>query len=209
LVPALNMGRRAAALGLNALELAHIHEEAIAPNLVASKSRKTLRNRAELFFNEALIPIVETHRGARQSRIDLHRLNGKLSRRALELAASNRLLKRSTVKRQNVEAALKKSDDHFTRLLKDSLELQEGLRQLTHKVLAAQEDERRKISRELRNEVAQTLLGINVRLLNLKHAPRGGPGILTKDVACTKRLVKESLQSINRFARQLGKRGRA
>jgi signal transduction histidine kinase len=209
LLPALSLGRRAAALGLSVLELARIHEEALAPTLVTSKSKKTLRKRAELFFNEALIPIVETHRGAKQSRTDLHRLRGKLDRQTLELAASKRQVQQGTVRRQNVEAALKQSGDHYTRLLQDSLELQKGLRQLTHKVLSAQEDERWKISSELRNEVGQTLLGINVRLLTLKMAARGSSANLTKDVACTRRLVKESVQSINRFARQLGKRRHA
>ena len=48
------------------------------------------------------------------------------------------------------------------------MRLQEHLRHLTHQILAAQEDERKKISRELHDEIAQTLLGINVRLLTLK-----------------------------------------
>ena len=56
--------------------------------------------------------------------------------------------------------------------LKASLQLQKHLRQLTHRVLVAQEDERLKLSHELRDEIAQTLLGINVRLLLLKQAAR-------------------------------------
>jgi signal transduction histidine kinase len=71
-----------------------------------------------------------------------------------------------------VEAALRKSGEHYTRLLKESLQLQERLRNLTHQVLAAQENERRNISRELQDEIAQTLLGINVRLLSLKQEAR-------------------------------------
>ena len=54
-----------------------------------------------------MTPIIETHRAARQSKIDLHRLNGKLSRRTVELAVTNRLLKRGMA--QSVEAALKKA----------------------------------------------------------------------------------------------------
>ena len=71
-----------------------------------------------------------------------------------------------------METALKKSGEHYAKLLKESLQLQEGLRQLAHQVLATQEDERRKISRELQDEIAQTLLGINVRLLSLKQEAR-------------------------------------
>ena len=115
--------------------------------------------RAEIFFTEAITPIVETHRAARQSKIDLGRLNETLTRRTTELAATNRQLQRGIVRRKSVEAALKKSGQHYARLLKDSLQLQEGLRQLTHQVLAAQEEERKKISLELQDEIAQTLLG--------------------------------------------------
>ena len=102
--------------------------------------------RAEIFFTEAITPIVETHRAARQSKIELNRLNETLDRRTAELAATNRQLQRGIVRRKSVEAALKKSGEHYAKLLKDSLQLQEGLRQLTHQVLAAQEDERKKIS---------------------------------------------------------------
>ena len=102
-------------------------------------------------------------------RLDLNRLMATLGRRTEELADSNRQLERGIIRRKIVEEALKKSGAHYTKLLKDSLHLQEGLRQLTHQVLAAQENERKKISLELQDEIAQTLLGINVRLLSLKQ----------------------------------------
>jgi signal transduction histidine kinase len=49
--------------------------------------------------------------------------------------------------------------------------VQERLRHLAHEILLAQEDERKKVSHELQDEIAQTLLGINVRLLSLKQDP--------------------------------------
>ena len=55
-----------------------------------------------------------------------------------------------------------------TRLLRESRRPQDHLRHLTHQILSAQETDRKKISRKLQDEVAQTLLGINVRLLTLK-----------------------------------------
>lgn len=202
--PRLKLGRRAVALGLTSLELARIHEESLAATLAASKSKKTLRKRAYIFLSEAHVPVLETRRGAKQRRINVRKSNKALNQRTLELNASNGALQQGKVKCQNVGAAIKRCGAYYARLWKDFLELKGVLRQLAHKALV---DERRKISRELRNEVAQTLLGIHVRLLTLKQAPRGSPAILGKDVACTKRLVEESLQSINRFARQLGKRG--
>ena len=204
LQPALGLGRRAVALGLETLELARIHERAVA-RLELSSRKNGFIKRAESFFAEALAPIVETHRAARQSKLDLHRLNGALGRRTAELAVTNRQLRRGIERRKSVEAALKKSGVHYTRLLKDSLQLQEGLRQLTHQVLTAQEDERKKISKELRDEIAQTLLGINVRLLSLKQEARINTKGLRNEIANTRRLVVKSARSVRRVAREFGR----
>ena len=87
--------------------------------------------------------------------------------------------------------------------LKESLELQKRLRQLTHQVLAAQEDERKKISRELQDEIAQTLLGINVRLLSLKQEARSNTKGLKNEIASTQRLVVKSARSVRQVARKI------
>ncbi len=203
LQPALRLGRRAVVLGLETLALARIHERAI-NILELSKSRNGFLKQAEIFFTEALTPIVETHRAARQSQIQLNRLNGMLGRRTAELAVTHRQLQRGIVRRKSVEAALKISGKHYAKLLKDSLQLQEGLRQLTHEVLASQEDERRKISRELQDEIAQTLLGINVRLLTLKQEARTNTRGLKNEIASTQRLVLKSARSVRRVAREFG-----
>src|SRR5208282_377386 len=133
--------------------------------------------------------------------IQLNRLNEMLGRRTAELAATNRQLQRGILRRKSVETALKKSGEHYTKLLKDSLQLQEGLRQLTHQVLMAQEDERKKISRELQDEITQSLLGINVRLLSLKQEARTNTKGLKNEIANTQRLVVKSAKSVRRFAR--------
>lgn len=201
--PALSLGRQAVILGLETLGLARIHEQALAA-LDLSRQKDGLAKRAEIFFTEANTPIVETHRAARESKIELNRLNGTLDRRTAELAATNRQLQLGIIRRKKVEAALKKSGEHYAKLLKESLKLQEDLRQLTHRVLAAQEDDRKKISRELHNEIAQTLLGINVRLLSLKQQARSNTKGLKKGIASTQRLVIRSAKSVRRFAREFG-----
>jgi signal transduction histidine kinase len=201
LQPALGLGRQALTFGLETLELARIHERALTA-LELSNSKNRLSQRAEIFFTEAITPIVETHRAARQSKIALNRLNETLRRRTAELAARKRQLQRGIVRRKSVEAALKKSGEHYTRLLKESLQLQESLRQLTHQVLAAQEDERKNISLELQDEIAQTLLGINVRLLSLKQEARSNNKGLKNEIASTQRLVVRSARSVRRVARE-------
>jgi signal transduction histidine kinase len=116
------------------------------------------------------------------------------------LAASSRSLKQGIAQRKTVEEALKKSGEYNKALLEESLALQEHLRRLTHQILTAQEVERKKISHDLRDEIAQTLLGINVRLLTLKRAVTGNRATLKKEIANTQRLVQESVQAINQFA---------
>ena len=202
LLPALGLGRRAVVLGLETLDLARMLERAVA-TLELSGSKNGFIKRAEIFFTEAIIPIVETHRAA-QGKMDLKRLNETLSRRTLELAATNRQLQRSIIRRKRVEAALKKSGEHYGKLLKGSLQLQEDLRQLTHRMLAAQEDERKKISVELQDEIAQTLLGINVRLVSLKQEARSNTRGLRNEIAGTQRLVVTSAESVRRAARGFG-----
>ena len=201
LQPALELGHLAVALGLETLELARIHEQVISLFKAPGQLNGSAQN-GEIFFSEAISPIVETHRAAKQNKIDLNRLNVALNRRTLELAATNRQLQRGVVRRKSVEAALKKSGEHYARLLKDSLQLQEGLRKLTHQVLAGQEEERRKISRELQDEIAQTLLGINVRLISLKKESRVNTRSLKNEIASTQRLVVKSATSVRRVARK-------
>jgi len=88
--------------------------------------------------------------------------------------------------------------------LEESLQLQNRVRKKTHRVLAAQENERKKISRELQDEIVQTLVGINLRLLSLRQEARcsSAKGVKNK-IASTQRLVTESVRSIRRFANEL------
>jgi signal transduction histidine kinase len=181
-----------------------MHEQALA-TLELTSLQDGLNERADMFFSEALTPIVETHRAARQSKMELNRLNETLNRRTRELAATNRQLQNGIVRRKSVEAALKKSGEHYARLLKESLQLQEGLRQITRQVLSSQEEERKKISLELQNEIAQTLVGINVRLLSLKQEARNNTNGLKNEIASTQRLVVKSATSVRRVARKFRK----
>jgi signal transduction histidine kinase len=125
------------------------------------------------------------------------------------LVASNRRLKQGIAQRKIAEEALKQSRKHYKALLEESLAMQTHLRRLTHQILTAQEAERKKISHELRDEIAQTLLGIKVRLVTLKRAAKGGMAAFKKEIANTQLLVQESVRSINQFARELDLRQHA
>ena len=208
LQPARGLGRKAMDLGLETLDLARIHEIALARLLLPSHSSSTKNGtikRAGIFFVEAVTPIETTHRAARETSGDLSRLTKTLGRRTVELAASDRHLKRGIVQRKAAEEALKKSKKHRTNLLEQSRLVQEHLRELTHQNLLAQEDTRKKISRELHDEIAQTLLGINVRLLALKQEGTANSKGLKKEIANTQRLVEKSKKTLSQFVDELGK----
>jgi two-component system, NarL family, sensor histidine kinase DegS len=83
----------------------------------------------------------------------------------------------------------------------ESLRLQQRLRQLSHQILQVQEEERKRISRELHDEIVQTLVGITVQLSGLK-VPGGSRKDLEK-LERTQRLVEDSVNLVRRFAREL------
>ena len=203
LQPAHDLGCQAAALDLETLDVARIHDGALAA-LEGSRSKDGFIKQAEIFFDEAITPIEETHRAALKANVRLSRLNQTLGRRTVDLAASHRFLKQDIVQRKTVEQALKKSGEHSRKLLKESRRLQKHLQRLTHQILLAQEDKRKKISRDLHDEIAQTLLGINVRLLTLKKEAAINAGELKKEIVSTQRLVDKSVTIIKRFAREFG-----
>ncbi|MGA2660957.1 MAG: hypothetical protein ABSH34_26030 [Verrucomicrobiota bacterium] len=72
--PAWGPGRQAVALGLETLDVATIHEQALA-TLEASGSKNGTIERADLFFTEAIAPIEKTHRAALEASARLSRLN--------------------------------------------------------------------------------------------------------------------------------------
>jgi signal transduction histidine kinase len=132
-------------------------------------------------------------------------LEETLRQRTAELEVANRLLQESIIRRKDVEDASKESEDHYARLLEDSLQLQESLRRLTHRALSAQEDDRRKISIQLQDKIAQTLLGINVRLLSVKQQAKGNTKGLRNEIATTQRLVVKSTRAMRLAARKISK----
>jgi len=203
LQPALRLGRQAAALDLETLDVARIHEAAFA-TLKASGSRNGLMKRAEAFFAEAITPIEETHRAALKADVRLRQLRQTLDRRTVDLAASQRSLQQGIIKRQTAQQALRKTATHSRELLQESRRLQKHLQRLTHQILSAQEDKRKQVSRDLHDEIAQTLLGINVRLLTLKKEAAVNAHGLKKEIANTQQLVNKSVKSITRFAREFG-----
>ena len=206
MAPARELGRHAMALGLETLDMARIHEIALF-TLVLPKnspnSRGHLMGRAGLFFAEAITPIEQTHRGAREANTHLNQIVKALSQRSSELADSVAELKQEIIRRKAVEECLKASEQISIELLEKSRRMQEELRHLSRQLLAVQEEERRKISRELHDVIAQTLTGINMRLATLKAEANGSTTELQEKITSTQLLVEKSLDIVHRFASEL------
>ena len=202
LKPALRLGREAVALGVETLGLARIHEQALA-ELELSDAKNAFTKLAGIFFTEANTLIEETHHAARQTQARLSKVMSALRRRTQELAVCNRQLQKGADRRKVMEDDFAKRGKLHRKSLEESLELQKRLRHLTHQVMAAQENERKKISRELQDEIAQTLLGINVRLLSLKHEARTNSKGFKKEIASTQRLLVKSARSVSEVGRKI------
>jgi signal transduction histidine kinase len=200
------LGRRAMALGLETLDLARFHEQALITLALPGYppgTRAAMIRRAGKFFAEAITPIEKTHRTAQEANVSLNKLIRTLNQRSADLAASNRQLQQEIIQRKSVEASLRKSEQHYSQLLKQSRHMQEQLRLLSRQLLSVQEDERKMISRELHDQIAQTLTGINVRLASLKADSMRNTTGLQRKISNTQRLVEKSVDIVHRFARDL------
>jgi signal transduction histidine kinase len=139
----------------------------------------------------------------RSSRRHLRQLGASLHRRTVALTATTGRLQRETLRRKTGQASLRQGARHYRLLLIQSRGMQEELRRLAHQVLSAQEEERKKISRELHDEIAQTLAGINVQLAALSLEAAASARGLKRRIARTQRQVGRSIEAIHRFAREL------
>ncbi len=200
------LGSETLAAGLQTLDLAKLHEETLVADVLPrspARKRAALIKQAGIFFAAAITPIETTRRSAREATAHLKKFIETLSQRTVELAASNLELNLEIAQRKAAEEALLKSKRHYSQLLARSDRFQEQLRLLSRQILSAQEDERKKISRELHDVIAQTLTGINVRLAALKKAAQINTKGLDGNIARTQSLVQQSVDIVHRFARDL------
>ena len=200
------LGRQVVGLGLCTLDLVRIHERAVAHVALPMTSPGNgggIVRRAGTFFAAVITPLEESHRTAVQANVRLEHLSRTLGKRTLDLSASSLRLKAETGRRRLAEASLRKSEKHYGMLLEQSQQMQEQLRLLSRQLLSAQEEERKKISRELHDVIAQTLTSINVRLTALrKEATLNTKGI-EQSIERTQKLVEDSVNIVHRFAREL------
>jgi len=166
------LGAQAVAMGLETLGLAKLHDQAVAmifPVDAPQASRAEGVRRAAGFFVETLVPIEKTHPGAMKVDADIQQLNATLDQRTLDLAEAHRELRQQVKGRQTAESALRNSEQASSQASGDTQDLEAYLHRCAREILSTTEAERKVTALHINDEIAQTLLGINLRMLALKE----------------------------------------
>jgi len=190
---ALKLGHKAVALGLETLDVARIHKEALETLASSASSSGDTRHKeaeqAKVFFAETIVPIEGTHRVALEAAVRIDQLAQRLRQRVMTSCASVGQLEQTIAQRREVEELLEQRSDRHAKLLAEAERLQKKLRHQICEILSTHEDERQKHADELRNEIAQALVAIDLDLLMLKTLAGGDTERLEKEIANAERLV--------------------
>lgn len=122
--------------------------------------------------------------------------------RTQQLAAINQMLSTEIATRVETERSLRSSEAALharERLLQQS---QEELRSLAGQLLTAQEEDRRRVSRDLHDDINQRLAMLTMDLRRIEKASWADPGCLRDEI----RLVSEHLTAVSDDVRQIAYR---
>jgi len=200
-----DVAAQAALAGVKILEFAKLHELVMSAEIlpgVASGQVPPLIRRAAGFFAAVANPAGAASGLAKEVKT-LTKVVETLSCRGVELAKANRVQALQLTRCKAAEIASNATQSAFAKSLKESELLKAQLRGLSRQILSAQEDERKIISRELHDVIAQTLIGINLRLATLKKEAEVNTKSLGRNIALTQRLVTKSANLVHQFAREL------
>ena len=196
LVQANGLGRAAMAGGLGVLDMALIHQTSIAGLLDCTEFRERRRKfmrASAVFLLEALTPFEMACRGFREA-------NKQLQQLIKDAEDANVTLHREIDKRKTAEKVLRARESRMQELLAESRELQENLRRYSNKILYVQETERRRISRELHDDVGQALTAAGIAFENILTSY---PNPQKASLEDARALLQDAMVKVHDFARDL------
>ncbi len=147
--------------------------------------------------------IANLYQEAGRSVIQCHIRDITARKLAEDMSSRNVKLNREIARRQKVEEALRAHREEQSRLLQQSRSQQRQLRDFSRRILNVQEDEQKRISRELHDVVLQALVGINVHLTVLNRGVAASPATFRRQISKTQLLVKNAVGIVRDFACQL------
>ncbi len=191
--------------GVSILEVAKIHERTLLIfelPLPAQGEHRAIIQQAEVFF-ATVIAADATNANDSKENERMKKMNQTLAKRTSKLEASNLQLTAKLRRCERAEKSLIQRGNRHSKSLAESKLLREQLQGLSRKIIAIHEDERHSMSKELNDGIAQTLIGINIRLINLKKMTGSNAKSLVKEISLTQRLVTKSTDQVHRFAHDL------
>jgi PAS domain S-box-containing protein len=135
--------------------------------------------------------------------ISEHKRAEETQRRLNAATVTNSRLQKEIIRREAVEAALRRSEEVARRLLEESNNMQRRLRDMSRRILLVQEEQRKTISRELHDQISQTLVGINIYMTAFAKSVKTNPKNIERSAAPMMRLVTKAVEIVHRFAQDL------
>src|SRR6478735_8720624 len=110
------VGKQAAALGLGALDLARLHDQALAELEAGVSQDQFPKDRADAFFAEVFGELEQTPAPTRQDAVRLPQTNKELQQRTSDPASSRRIRTQGSSDRKALKDALKEKTEHCASL---------------------------------------------------------------------------------------------
>ncbi len=110
---------------------------------------------------------------------------------------------RDITERKRSESAVQQSEEHYRELFHQAYQMQENLRKMSDRILKIQEHERKRISRDLHDEVGQALTAINMNLAVLRNSLVAVPPEQERRICDTQSLIEQTMITIQNFSREL------
>jgi signal transduction histidine kinase len=192
------LGKAAMDGGLEIVDVIRLHHQALAEGASTDASLAVAARQApalESFLLEALLPF-------RLAGSQPARLQDSRAEYTEALASRNERLEAEIAGHERAEAEMRESKDRYFQLYQDARAMEANLRELAAQVLSAQEEERKRISRELHDEIGQSLTAVNVAIAMLKRQVVSDPAF-QRNVAAAEQMLARTMQTVHSFAREL------